>query len=219
MGTYHTFFVAEDRHLDKLFPGWRRAKPEQETVESMNPFSKKMQSARVWVPVEPVARLGKPNLYDDVWGPAIEPVLQPEGEWAGYQQMIEEAGAPGLRALPHFRSKNVDPLYEFDALTGLVLQREQAVPPARIGDRADDDVAQVSRLPRDAARKLAAIDDATLRAVVAQLLVATDLSEQGDTGDDSQTEFIAYVMRPLIALCIAAESLDADVCHYFALHY
>jgi hypothetical protein len=219
MGTYHTFFVSDDHHLDELFPGWKRAKPEQVTVEAVNPFTKQKQTAKRWEPAEPVEALGKPNLYDDTWGPAIEPVLHRDGEFADYARSIEEAGAPGLRALPHFRAKNAESFYEFDALVGLLFEREQPVPPARIGDDADDDVARVFRLPRDAAKKLLSLDDAALRALVARMLVETDLFEGGYTGEDAQAEFISYVMVPLLALCREAEERNAEVCHYYALHY
>jgi hypothetical protein len=49
MGTYHTFFVAGDDELDRLFPGWKR-------------------------PPEPPTPLGQPSLYDDVWGPGVATV-------------------------------------------------------------------------------------------------------------------------------------------------
>jgi hypothetical protein len=221
MGTYHTFFVSDDRHLDELFPGWKPPKPERVAAEAVNPFTKQKLKQVVyrWEPVTPPARLGKPNLYDDTWGPPTEPVVVPGGEFADYARSIEAAGAPGLRALPHFRAKNLFPFYDFDAFVGLLLEPKKAVPPARIGDDADDDVPRVFRLPREAARRLLALDDAALRSLVERLLVETDLAESGDTGKDDQSAFIEYAMIPLLALCREAEARGGEVCMYYALHY
>lgn len=219
MGTYHTFFVSDDAHLDELFPGWQRPKPERVEKLVVNPFTKTQQLTKQWDPTGPVARLGKPNLYDDAWGPAVEPAFAATGEFADYARSVENAGAPGLRALPHFRAKNAEPFYTFDALVGLLFGRQEVTPPARIGDPADDDVALVFRLPRDAARKLLALDAAGLRALTGRLLVETDLSENGDTGDEAQSAFIEYLLSPLLTLCKEAEARGGEVCHYYALHY
>lgn len=219
MGTYHTFFVSDDAHLDKLFPGWQRAKPERTEKLVVNPFTKAQQLSKQWEPCRPVSPLGKPNLYDDAWGQPVEPVFLPRGEFADYARSVENAGAPGLRALPHFRAKNAEPFYDFDALVGLLFDREEAVPPARIGNAADDDVALVFRLPREAARKLLSLDAAALRALTARLLEDTDLSGNGDTGDEAQSAFIEYLLNPLVVLCKEAEACGAEVCNYYALHY
>ncbi|MFT3711367.1 MAG: hypothetical protein QM817_27355 [Archangium sp.] len=205
MGTYHTFFVATDQDLDRLFPGWQRVKPERGKQD--------------WEPVAKIRRLEDPNLYVDAWGPPLAPVLAPEGEWADYARMIEQAGAPGLRALPHFRSKNVEAFYEFEALNQLLLNNSERLPPARLGDQADDDVPMVTRLPAAAARKLVTLAELDLRRVTKQLLEKTDLSEEGDLSDEGVSGFIEGVMNPLRTLCREAEVRRAEVCHYCALHY
>lgn len=206
VGTYHTFFVANDGDLDRLFPGWKPVKPMDAAATTP------------WEPVSAPAPLGKPNLYDDVWGPPAEPVSRQPGEWAQYARMIEEAGAPGLRALPHFRSKNVEPLYDFEGLVSVLFGGPRRVPPARLGNDRDDDVTVVFRLPRDAAAALIAVEPSAQRTLVTRLLEETDLGTS-DIGDEAQAQFITHVLEPLLALCREAEARGGEVCHYYALHY
>lgn len=217
MGTYHTFFVAADDELDRLFPGWKPVHAEPARRGAKNPFTNETQTIVEWVPVAPIGPLGKPSLYDDVWGPPVPSVEVPTGPFADYAEFIERQGPPGLRALPHFRSKNLEPFYDFDALVGLLFGRATRVPPARLGE--GDDVPIVFRLPRAAAERLLSLDGAELRALVAQWLVETDLSETGDTGEDAQDAFIAEVLAPFLALCRTAQERGAEVCHYYALHH
>ena len=77
MGTYHTFFVAKDDDLDRLFPGWKRVKPQKVVKDGVNPFTKQKMTVQTWEPVEPPTPLGKPSLYDDVWGPPAAPIVAP----------------------------------------------------------------------------------------------------------------------------------------------
>jgi hypothetical protein len=212
MGTYHTFFVAKDDDLDRLFPGWKPVKPEQVQRERVNPFTKKPITVLEWVPVEPPMPLGRPCLYDDVWGPATAPI----GEVAnGYMAHVEGGGAPGLRALPHFRGKNVDRLLELEPLARALVGSEIPVPPARVGADKDDDVTVVWALPKPAAERLASLDDAALNDVFNDVVVAAG----DETREDERAFYVEHVLCPLRALAVEAGRRDARVCHYFALHY
>lgn len=215
MGTYHTFFVATDDDLDRLFPGWKRVKPQKVVNDGVNPFTKQKVTVETWEPVEPPTPLGKPSLYDDVWGPPAAPIVAVENE---YMAGIEQAGAPGLRALPHFRAKNYDPFVSLEPLVAALVGSEVAVPPARVGSDGDDDAPSVDALPDVAAKALASIDDAQLPAVMDEVLAA-DIMGSGEAGDDARTYFVDRALRPLKALALEAERRGARVCHYYALHY
>src|SRR5437660_1027876 len=77
-----------------------------------------------------------------------------------YMAGIEEAGAPGLRALPHFRAKNHDPFLVFEPLVAELVGEGVGVPPARVGCDGDDDVPTVFALPDAAAHALLETPDA-----------------------------------------------------------
>lgn len=215
MGTYHTFFVATDDQLDRLFPGWKRVKPEQVRVERVNPFTNAKMTVNDWAPVEAPAPLGKPSLYDDVWGAPVPPITPVENE---YMAGIEEAGARGLRALPHFRAKNYDPFLVFEPLVAALSGDDAAVPPARVGPESDDDVPVVWALPDTVAKTLAAMDDAQLRSVMERVF-AHEESLAEDCGDEARDFFVDNALRPLKMLAIEAVERRAHVCHYYALHY
>jgi hypothetical protein len=215
MGSYHTFFVARDEHLDRLFPGWKRAKPEQELVRGVNPFTKEKIMVPTWAPIEPATPLGKPSLYDDVWGPPVPPIIEVEND---YMAMIEDAGPPGLRARPHFRAKNCDPFAVFDPLVAALVGGDDPVPPARIGCSGDDDVPNVWVLPDAAAQKLAATQDRDLPPIMQQVLLA-DVTGSRDTDTAAREYYVERGLRPLRALAIEAGRSGARVCHYYALHH
>ncbi|HMR04385.1 MAG TPA: hypothetical protein PKA88_01385 [Polyangiaceae bacterium] len=215
MGTYHTFFVATDDDLDRLFPGWVPAKAEREEREAINPFTKEAVTVRDWVPVHAPTALGSPNLYDDAWGPPIPPSREIENE---YMESIENAGAPGLRALPHFRAKNYDPFVSFDSLADALLGGNAMAPPARMGGQDDDDVPIVWVLPDAATKRLVQVDEAQLSAVMKRVLAA-DVTGSGETGADALDYYLSQALRPLRALAAEALRREARVCHYFALHY
>jgi hypothetical protein len=215
MGTYHTFFVAKDDDLDRLFPGWKPAKPEKVRKEGVNPFTKQKIMVNAWEPVEPPASLGKPSLYDDAWGPPVEPIVAIEND---YMAHIENAGAPGLRALPHFRAKNCDPFLLLEPLVAALVGPQVPVPPARMGCSGDDDSASVDALPEVAVRTLAAMKDADLPAVMDKV-IAADLAGPEFGTDEARAYLIDHALRPLQALAVEASRRGARVCHYYALHY
>jgi hypothetical protein len=215
MGTYHTFFVATDDELDRLFPGWKRVQPEQGRAERLNPFTKQMMTVNDWLPIEPPTPLGKPSLYDDVWGSPVPPIVDVEND---YMAGIEEAGAPGLRALPHFRAKNWDPFRVLDPLATALMGAAAPTPPARIGPDQDDDVPLVWALPDAAAKALATIDDAQLPPVMDRVF-ADEASFSEDAGDEARGYFVDRALRPMKLLALEALRRGGRVCHYYALHY
>jgi hypothetical protein len=201
MGTYHTFFVATDDELDRLFPGWKRVRPEQGQVEQYNPFTKTKMIVNDWVPLEAPAPLGKPSLHDDVWGARVEPIVPVEND---YMASIEEACAPGLRARPHFRAKNYDPFLELEPLVAALVGAKTAVPPARLGPEGDDDVPVVWALPDAAAKVLAALDDAKLPSVMEQLF-ADEESLAEDDSEEARDYFADRARVPLLRLALLTE--------------
>lgn len=219
VGTYHTFFAATEAELDRLFPGWMPVHRDKVTVEVMNPFTKKMQTSRTWGPVEPVRPLQKPNLYDDVWGPPVPSLLLPSGQWADYERAIEEAAAPGLRALPHFRGKNLTLLYTFESLTKALVGSTDAVPPARVGDPADDDMPVVERLPANAVARLASLGDHELEPTFLAWGEADLLGEEVEPSPENIDAFVRFALVPLRALAALAVARGASLCSYTALHY
>lgn len=219
MGTYHTFFAATEAELDRLFPGWMPVHRDQVTVEVMNPFTKKMQTWRTWGPVEPVRPLQKPNLHDDVWGPPVPSLLVPSGPWADYERAIEEAAAPGLRALPHFRGKNLTLLDTFESLTAALTGSSGPVPPARVGDPEDDDRPVVDRLPAAAVARLASLGDHELEPTFVAWREADPLGDDVEPSRESVDAFVRFALVPLRALAALAVARGASLCSYTALHY
>lgn len=219
MGTYHTFFAATEADLDRLFPGWKPAQPEQATVEIVNPFTKQRQPSRQWVPVEPPRPLGKPNLYEGAWGAPLPSLLEPSGEWADYERALEEAAAPGLRALPHFRGKNLTLLYSFESLTTALTGATGPIQPARIGAPADDDMPVVERLPADALAKLAQLRDAELEPTFLAWRDADLLGDDVEPSPENVAAFVRCALVPLRALAALAIPRGASVCSYTALHH
>lgn len=218
MGTYHTLFAATDADLDRLFPGWVPAKPERETVVVPKPFTKQLHEREVWVPVLAPKRLRRPNLYDDVWGPPVPSLLVPPGPWADYARSIEEACAPGLRALPHFRAKNQSLLYGFASLVVALGGEAESTPPARMGEPADDDMPTVERLPPGAALRLASLRDDQLGPTLLAWCRADPLGGEVEPTVEGVAEFIDGVLVPLRALARLAVARRASVCGYAALH-
>ena len=223
MGTYHTFFVAKEDELDRLFPGWKGVKsplnPQKVIKDAVNPFTKQKITVRAWEPtwkpVEPPTPLRKPSLYDDVWGPPAAPVIDVEND---YMAHIERAGAPGLRALPHFRAKNYDPFLSLEPLAAAIVGSEVFVPPARVGCEGDDDAPTVDALPEAVTKALATMDDSLLPAVMDKVLAA-DIVDSEQRSEEARTYFVDRALRPLKALALEAERRGARLCHYYALHY
>lgn len=158
---------------------------------------------------------GPPSLYDDVWGPPVAPIVEVENE---YMQTIESSGAPGLRVLPHFRAKNCDPFYTFDALSAALVGPAVAAPAARMGADSDDDVPVVWALPQAATNALAATTDDTLARIL-DTVMAADPSLAEELGDERRTYFVEQVLRPLKLLAAEASRCRSRLCHYFALHH
>lgn len=216
VGTYQTFFVASEADLERLFPGWHAARPERVMKETVNPFTKQKMTVPMWQPVQPPTPLGKPSLYDDVWGPPLPPIAAVEND---YMAGIEQAGAPGLRALPHFRGKNYHPFVILEPLAAALVGPSVLVPPARIGCPGDDDAPSVDALPDVAVKVLATLDDARLGPLMDELLAADVMGSGEEVSDEARAYFIDHALRPLRALAIEAARRGARVCHYYALHY
>jgi hypothetical protein len=191
MGTYHTFFVAGDDDLDRLFPGWKR-------------------------PEEKPTPLARPSLYDDVWGAAVPPIVEVMND---YMQIIEEAGPPGLRTLPHFRAKNCDAFVLFDPLVAALVADHVPSPPIRVGCDADDDIPSVWALPAVAAKALANMKDSDLMPIMEKVLAA-DIMGTGEVVDYKAKAFMVdNVLWPLKTLAQEASRRGGHVCHYYALHH
>ncbi len=216
MGTYHTFFVATDAQLDRLFPGWVTALPSKAPRPGINPFTKQPITVQDWAPAHPPKPLGSPNLYDDVWGPAA-PALVVANE---YMAMLEEACAPGLRALPHFRDKNVH-MYAWEQLGDLapMLDHEQtATPPIRIGREGDDNIPKVWTLSRSATETLADLADDALQPLALRILSEYEFCDEPVT-DEAAAGVAADLLTPLRTLARTAIGAGSHLCSYFALHY
>jgi hypothetical protein len=218
VGTYHTFFVATDADLDGLFPGWKPARPEKVSVDNVNPFTKQVVRSKEWIGTEPPQRLGTPNLYEDTWGPPMEPVLEPSGEFADSLRSIEEAAAPGLRALPHFRGKNLTLLYTFDSLATALTGVQGEVPPARVGHAEDDDMPCVERLPDAALARLAELGDDALDPLFLAWREIDPLGCDIEPSAEDVEVYVRYALAPLRALARLALARSASLCAYAALH-
>jgi hypothetical protein len=216
MGTYHTFFAADDGELERLFPGWKPVKKDQVLVERVSSFSKQKMTVEDWEPVERPTPLGRPSLYDDAWGAPMPPIVPVLNE---YMRAVEESGAPGLRALPHFRAKNCDPLVTLDALVAALVGGAVPVPPARVGCDGDDDIPTVWALPEVATNALAKVDDEQLAAIMDKVLAADVMGSGDATDSEMRTYLVDNVLGPLRALAVEAIQRGARVCHYFALHH
>ncbi len=207
MGTYHTLFIATDADLDRLFPGWVPVQPEGSFQEVVNPFTRQRQQVYKWTPMSPPRELGSPSLHDDVWGKPVSPIVSPDGE---YLEMLEQSTAPGLRVLPHFRGKNLDPFCVIGhvLLSALGDDAARPLPPARVGVEQ-----AVDRIPRSVSKRLVALDEAAIDDVALRLL------EEGGGDPDALDEFVEYGMKPLVLLCKEALRLEGDVCHHWDLSH
>lgn len=192
MGTYHTFFVATEAHVARLFPGWTPPEPKG----------------------APPAPLGRPSYLDDEWGPAVPPLVPPADDYSAY---IEGACPPGLRACPHFRAKNVVD-YAFTCLgelAPLLVEGEEATPALLRGPKDDDDVPFVWTLSATATAKLAALGSDQLVELGGRV---GEQSLEGP-GDDDGEALAEHLLAPLAALAREAVRTAGRLCELYALHH
>lgn len=213
MAVHHTFFAASEDELDRLFPGFRRAKPEKVTREGVNPFTKRPSTHRAWEPIAPPTALGSPSFLDDVWGPAFPPVVASDSE---YSAALDAASPPGLRALPHVVAKDL-PILSIEPLAAALLGADVPSPPARMGLDPRGESREIEALPDAAVIALAEASDAALVAATETDAIAraiatgpsVELSEE-----EARDELLRLMLRPLRALAIEARSRHSRVCHY-----
>lgn len=201
MGTYHTFFVADESRLDQLFPGWvptRVIAPVQR--ESL--FGEPMPST--WEPTAVPTPLGAPSLHDDVWGVPIEPVVPADNP---YLAELEAAAPPGLRAVPHFRARDCLILADLGQFARTLGSDDAVAPPARLGPQRAD---RVDALPVAAASRLASLGEHELL-VLAKKVLDGDHEHEWDVDD-----FAYSILAPLQILAREAALQRAHVCHHWA---
>lgn len=214
MSTYHTFFVTTEAQLDELFPGWtptRRVDVLPLTLHRIDPVTQKPMRVELpthhYEPVGALAPLGSPSLFDDLWGAPLAPILVANE----YMASVEATRPPGLRSLPHFCSKNVDPLLDFDPFVKILLGADAAAPPARMGT-LDDLRSDVHALPEAATTRLIQLEATTMREVATRLV---SVEPTGEWTLDEVDSLVEHVLSPLRELAREAATRGGRVYQFW----